>query len=65
MDICYSLELVSKLDILHKANWRIKVILKGELKVITPSKRSKKYIKINKKVRKSKREGENENFKRS
>ena len=65
MDICYLLKLISKLDILHKANWRIRVILKGELGAITSLQTIKKTKKIKKKVRKSKREGENENFKRS
>ena len=65
MDICYLLKLVSKLDNLHKANGRIRVVQKGELGAIMPLQTIKKSEKARKKYEKVRGRGENENFKRS
>jgi len=51
------LKFVSKLDILHKASGRIRAVQKGELGAITPFRTIKKKKKLERKVRKSKREG--------
>ena len=64
MDICYLLTLVKKLDILHKANERIRAIQKGELGAITPLQTIEKKKKIKKKE-KVRRRGKIENFNRS